>query len=260
MIRRVVLIGSGNVAESLAQAIAEMQGVELVQLYARNAERGATVAALAGTTHTADPSALDPSADLYLIAVSDRAVEEVAEALPIPPSAIVAHTAGSVPLDSLKPYPHRAICYPFQGFSVGRKADFRAIPLFLEVADRADWEPLEAFARGLSNQVYEADSARRKKIHLAGVIANNFVNQLYASATDLLHEAGLPYEVLKPLIHETAMKAIDAAHPAQVQTGPAKRGDRATQEGHLALLAENEALKQIYELLSEQIWETSKKI
>ena len=128
------------------------------------------------------------------------------------------------------------------------------------MADRADWEPLEAFARGLSSQVYEADSARRKQIHLAGVVANNFVNQLYASATDLLHEAGLPYEVLKPLIHETAMKALDAAHPAQVQTGPAKRGDRATQEGHLALLAENEALKQIYELLSEQIWETSKKI
>lgn len=260
MIRRVVLIGSGNVAESLAQAVAACEGVELAQLYARNAVRGEQVARLAQCAYTSDPTELDLSADLYLIAVSDRAVEEVAHALPIPETAIVAHTAGSVPLDSLKPYPHRAICYPFQGFSVGRKADFRAIPLFLEVADRADWEPLEAFARGLSSQVYEADSARRKQIHLAGVVANNFVNQLYASATDLLHEAGLPYEVLKPLIHETAMKALDAAHPAQVQTGPAKRGDRATQEGHLALLAENPTLKRIYELLSQLIWETSKKI
>ncbi len=73
-------------------------------------------------------------------------------------------------------------------------------------------------------------------------------------------EPGRGYEVLKPLIEETAAKALNASHPARVQTGPAKRGDRATQEGHLALLAEHEALKQIYELLSEQIWETSKKI
>ena len=260
MIRRVVLIGSGNVAESLAQAVAACEGVELVQLYARNAVRGGQVARLAQCAYTSDPTELDLSADLYLISVSDRAVEEVAEALPIPPSAIVAHTAGSVALDALKRYPHRAIFYPFQGFSAGRKADFSRLPLFLEVADRSDWEALEHFARGLSSQVYEADSARRKKIHLAGVIANNFVNQLYATATDLLAESGLGYEVLKPLIEETAAKALDASHPARVQTGPAKRGDRATQEGHLALLAENPTMKEIYELLSKQIWETSKKI
>lgn len=260
MIRRVVLIGSGNVAESLACALAACEGVELVQLYARNPERGAAVAARAGTTHTTDPASIDRTADLYLIAVSDRAVEEVAEQLPIPHTAMVAHTAGSVSLEALKSYPHRAICYPFQGFSVGRKADFRQTPLFLEVADRADWASLEHFALCLSDQVYEADSAKRKKIHLAGVIANNFVNQLYATATDLLGEADLPYEVLKPLIRETAAKALDSSHPALVQTGPAKRGDHATQEGHLALLSENPRLKQIYELLSQTIWETSKKI
>lgn len=260
MIRRVVLIGSGNVAESLAQAVAALEEVELIQLYARNAVRGAEVAALAQCPYTSDPRQIDPTADLYLISVSDRAVEEVAQTLPIPATAIVAHTAGSVALDALKRYPHRAICYPFQGFSVGRRADFRQIPLFLEVADKEDWPALELFARRLSDRVYEADSARRKKIHLAGVIANNFVNQLYASATEILHEAGLPYEVLKPLIEETANKAIDADHPALVQTGPAKRGDKATQEGHLALLADNEHMQRIYELISQQIWETSKKI
>lgn len=260
MIRRIVLIGSGNVAESLAQTIAACEEVELLQLYARNPQRGAEVAAMVGCPHTADPAELNREADLYLISVSDRAVEEVAHTLPIPPSAIVAHTAGSVSLDALKPYPHRAICYPFQGFSAGRKADFSRIPLFLEVAEESDKCRLEQFARLLSSQVYEADSARRKKIHLAGVIANNFVNQLYATATDLLAESGLGYEVLKPLIEETAMKALDASHPARVQTGPAKRGDRATQQSHLALLEGKGQLQQIYELLSQLIWETSKKI
>lgn len=260
MIRSVVLIGSGNVAESLAQALAACDGVELLQLYARNRARGAALSALTGCPHVSDPAELNTEADLYLISVSDRAVEEVAHTLPIPHSALVAHTAGSVPLDALKPYPHRAIFYPFQGFSAGRKADFRQIPLFLEVADKADRGVLEPFARLLSDLVFEADSTRRKQIHLAGVIANNFVNQLYATATDLLAEADLPYEVLKPLIRETALKALDATHPARVQTGPAKRGDKATQEGHLALLEGNAPMQQIYELLSQEIWETSKKI
>ena len=260
MIRHVVLIGSGNVAESLAQAIAACEELSLVQLYARNEVRGKEVAALAHCPHISDPQQLDLSADLYLLSVSDRAVEELAGQLPIPKTAIVAHTAGSVALDALKPYPHRAILYPFQGFSAGRRIDFRTVPLFLEAVEESDMEALTAFARLLSRQVYEADSARRKKIHLAGVIANNFVNQLYASAADLLREADLPYEVLKSLIHETASKAIDATHPALVQTGPAKRGDRATQEGHLALLNDKPELKAIYELISQQIWETSKKI
>lgn len=260
MIRRVVLIGSGNVAENLVQALAETPDVELLQLYARNKVRGAEVAALAHCSYTANPAELDQRADLYLLSVSDRAVAEVADGLPIPEGAIVAHTAGSVPIDVLMRYSRRAIFYPFQGFSAGRKADFSTIPLFLEADDPAVLEQLTEFARRLSCQVYEADSARRKKIHLAGVIANNFVNQLYAAATDLLSEVDLPYEVLKSLIHETAAKAIDAAHPALVQTGPAKRGDRATQEGHLALLNDKPELKAIYELISQQIWETSKKI
>ncbi|MBQ1205457.1 MAG: hypothetical protein IIX66_06160 [Alistipes sp.] len=57
--RRVVLIGSGNVAESLAQAIAAHPELSLIQLYARNAERGAEVATLAHCPHTANPEELD---------------------------------------------------------------------------------------------------------------------------------------------------------------------------------------------------------
>ena len=260
MIRRVVLIGSGNVAESLAQAIAAHPELDLIQLYAPNAERGAEVAPLAHCPHTANPEELDRTADLYLLSVSDRAVEEVAHTLPIPHEAIVAHTAGSVPMDALLPYPRRAILYPFQGFSAGRRIDLQDVPLFLEAAEEEAMEALKRFATLLSRQVYEADSERRKRIHLAGVIANNFVNQLYAAATDLLHDVNLPYEVLKPLIRETALKALDAEHPARVQTGPAKRGAGPTQELHLALLGEKPELKTIYELISQLIWETSKKI
>lgn len=257
---KVVVIGSGNVAENLVQGLVACPKLKLLQLYARNTERAEAIARLVGCTYTSDEKWFNRSADLYLIAVSDRAIAEVADTLPIPKSAIVAHTAGSVPLEALNSYPRRGIFYPFQGFSVGRKVDFRQVPFFLEAADEEVMATLKKVASALSEQVFEADSERRKRIHLAGVICNNFVNQLYASAADLLAAEGLPYAVLKPLIEETAAKAVAAPHPALVQTGPAKRGDTKTQEGHLALLEEDETLHRIYQLMSQKIWETSKKI
>ena len=258
MLKRVVIIGSGNLAEQLALAVSEAEGVELVQLYARNPERGKAVAALAHTRWTNNPQEL-AEADLYLISVSDRAVREVAESLPIPQEAVVAHTAGSVPLDALDRYPRRAIFYPFQGFSVGRRVSFRELYLFLEVADEQVMTPLAEFAHRLSEHVLEADSERRARIHLAGVLCNNFTNCMYTLASEVLQSADLPFDVLKPLIAETAAKAIATDDPRTVQTGPAKRGDRSSQERHLALI-DDERLKTIYELISQTIWETSKKI
>ncbi|MCD7794309.1 MAG: NAD(P)-binding domain-containing protein, partial [Alistipes sp.] len=111
---RAVIIGSGNLAEALARAVAK-SGLKPVQIFARNAARGQQVAALAGTQWTADPAQL-AGADIYLIAVSDRAVAEAAAALPIPAGAVVAHTAGSVPLEALpdRPTVRRAVFYPLQ--------------------------------------------------------------------------------------------------------------------------------------------------
>ncbi len=255
---RIVLIGSGNLAEQLAIAIAEAPALELVQLYARNPLRGAEVARLAQTTWCCDPTAL-ATADLYLIAVSDRAIGEVAESLPIPPSALVAHTAGCVSIDSLQRYPRRAVFYPFQGFSQGRRVDFSLLYLFLEVADERDYAPLLQIARCLTERVERADSDRRAYIHLAGVLCNNFTNAMYAAAAEQLRKVGLPFDVLKPLIEETASKAVAVDDPRTVQTGPARRGDRSTQERHLQLI-EDERLQTIYESISQTIWETSKKI
>lgn len=258
MIKRVVIIGSGNLAEQLAVTVAATEGVELVQLFARNPERGAVVAELAQCAWTNDPQKL-AEADLYLIAVSDRAVREVAEQLPIPREAVVAHTAGCVSIEALDRYPRRAIFYPFQGFSAGRRVDFRALYLFLEVADPAVMAPLRAFAERLSDHVLEADSERRARIHLAGVFCNNFSNAMYTLASEVLKEADLGFEILKPIIAETADKAIQSDNPATVQTGPARRGDRPTQERHLRLI-KDERTRTIYELISQTIWETSKKI
>lgn len=257
-LKRVVIVGSGNVAEALARAL-PASGAELCQVFARNRERGPRVAALGGTTWTADPDRL-AEADLYLIAVSDRAVGEVAASLRLPDGAVAAHTAGSVPLDALEPFPRRAVIYPLQTFTAGRAVDFARVPLFLEASDKGTYQAVERFARRLSSQLYPADSKRRGILHLAGVLACNFVNALYAAGERTLAREGLPFEALRPLIAETAAKAFAAPSPAAVQTGPAVRGDLPTLERHRALLAEEPLLLEIYNLMSRYIWETSRKI
>ena len=222
-LKKTVIIGSGNLAEALARAVAKSE-LELVQIFARNAERARIVAELAATGWETRPEMLRKDADIYLIAVSDRAVAEVAATLPIPEEAAVAHTAGSVPVTAIpERFARRAVFYPMQTFTRGREADFSVIPVFLEAPSPELRPELEAFARKLSGTVIWADSAQRCKVHLAAVFACNFANHMYAVGERIVRGAGLDFDVLKPLIAETAAKACDARSPLDVQTGPAVR-------------------------------------
>lgn len=261
----IVLIGTGNLAEQLALALTQC-GAGLRQIYGRNEVRARELGELCHTPHTSKPEEV-VVADLYLVAVSDRAVELATRPLPIPEGALVAHTAGSVPITAL-PHPRIGSFYPFQTFTQGRRVDFREIPIFVEASDPQGLEMLREVAQRLSDRVHEANCDRRRRIHLAGVFAANFVNALYGVGVDLVREAGFGFQELKPLIREVATKALDEpTHPRRVQTGPAVRGDRAVLENHRALLdaiygagsPENEVLKKIYNEISERIWETSKR-
>ena len=263
-LKKTVIIGSGNLAEALARAVAKSE-LELVQIFARNAERARIVAELTATDWATHPEMLARDADIYLIAVSDRSVAEVAAALPhrgpIPEEAAVAHTAGSVPVTAIpERFARRAVFYPMQTFTRGREADFSVIPVFLEAPSPELRPELEAFARKLSGTVIWADSAQRCKVHLAAVFACNFANHMYAVGERIVRGAGLDFDVLKPLIAETAAKACDARSPLDVQTGPAVRNDFATKARHGDLLAFDLRLKNIYSTISQSIWETSKKI
>ena len=252
---KIVVVGSGNVAESLAQAIAEAEGLELVQIFARNEERGRKVAELA---HTEWSDTLLAEADLYLISVSDNAVDVCAKKLHIPYNAVVAHTAGCCPIEALTPHTHRAVFYPFQTFSVGRKVDFSKGYIFVEGATDHALQVVERVAHALTAKVLPADSARRAVIHLSGVFACNFANAMYANAAEILAEEGLPFDIIVPVIAETAQKAIAVANPALSQTGPARRGDSETLDRHRKMLAEKSRTKEIYDKISEDIWERTK--
>ena len=252
---KIVIVGSGNVAESLAQAIAEAEGLELVQIFARNEERGRKVAELAQTEWSGSEL---KEADLYLISVSDNAVAEVAKSLPIPEGAVVAHTAGCCTLDSLAPHIHRAVVYPFQTFTAGRKVDFAKGYIFLEGATDHALKTIEELAHALTENVLPADTARRAVIHLSGVFACNFANAMYANAAEVLAKEGLPFDIVAPVIEETAKKVVESKNPARSQTGPARRGDTQTLERHRKMLADEVQKREIYDKISEDIWHRTK--
>ena len=259
-LRRVVLIGSGNVAEAYARTLPAVEGVELVQIYARNEVRGRELAALANVPWCSIPEGL-AAADLYIIAVSDRAIADVSAELSFCDDALVVHTAGSVAMDAIaERIGRRGVLYAFQSFTSGRDICFADIPIFVEADNEVVEGHLREFASRLSSKVYVASSERRRMVHLTGVIVNNFTNHLYTLGGELLRDEGFSFELLAPLVAETAAKAIASGNPHCVQTGPAVRGDRAVCDKHVEMLADHPELQRIYNVITDSIWEISKKI
>ena len=75
---------------------------------------------------------------------------------------------------------------------------------------------------------------------------------MYALCDRLLKAQGVPFEVMLPLIDETARK-VHELKPQDAQTGPAIRNDKNIIESHLNMLDDEPVLKEIYEMISNSI-------
>ncbi|KAF2506691.1 DUF2520 domain-containing protein [Flavobacterium zhairuonense] len=252
---RLSIIGSGNVAQHLIKAFAKSEAIEIVQLFSRKKE--ALLSLIDEDKIATDLAQLTKPADLYVIAVSDNAISEVSQQLPFQ-NKLVVHTSGAAPLNSLHSKNRRGVFYPLQSFSKNKALDFSVIPMCLEAENISDFELLEQTAKAISNAVFAINSEQRKALHVAAVFVNNFTNHLYQIGQEICDENKVPFEVLKPLIQETAEK-INILDPIDAQTGPAKRNDTNTIEAHLAFLT-NENQKNIYKILTQSIQNNGKKL
>lgn len=250
---KIALIGAGNLATRLGLALVE-KGQTVVQVYSRTQ---ASAAALGKALHCPAVSSLSDvctDADVYVVAVKDAAFADVSAALVSPRrGALFVHTAGSLPMSVWEGVaPRHGVFYPMQTFSKQRAVDFSAIPLFIEANNAADLCLLRDLASTLSAHVHEADSRQRRALHLAAVFACNFTNHMYALCSHLLDEAGLPFEVMLPLIDETAAKVHELS-PSLAQTGPAVRYDENVISRHLEALAAHPEWQELYEQISKSI-------
>lgn len=269
----VVLLGAGRVATSLAPALVEA-GFRLRQVWSRTERSARMLAASLDVPYTDSLDAVVPDADIYIACVADGALPDLAkrvvevvgslgsleslgsiggEVRRIP---LFLHTAGSVPMDVWRQAgaSHYGILYPLQTFSKERTVDMREVSLFVEASDEDALRRTEALASCLSDKVYRADSRRRARLHVAAVFACNFTNAMYDAAYRLLAQDEIPFEVLLPLIDETAAK-VHTLIPRMAQTGPAARGDVAVMHSHMEALAQDKELQSLYESISRLIRE-----
>jgi len=247
---KIVLLGSGNVASILGQALAEAEH-DIIQVWSRKSENAASLANRLAASFT-DTFTEVLEADVYIIAVSDQAIPTVVSQLPVT-KGLVVHTSGATPLEVFADrFSSCGVFYPYQTFSKDRPISFRNVPILLEAKDPSSMLVMEQIANSLSDRVSHCNSQQRSAVHLAAAFACNFTNHLYQIADDLLQKEGLHFDIIRPLIRETAMKVMEH-QPVEVQTGPAARNDHPTIERHMALLAGSDDLSAVYSLLTKHI-------
>ena len=258
MIENVVIIGAGNLATQLALTLFE-KGIPVKQVYSRKIESASELAGKVNASFTNNLSELLPEADLYIIAVKDSAIQEVLENIPLKDDQLIVHTAGSIPMIILEGFSaNYGVFYPLQTFSKYRKIDFSDIPICIEANHPSNMINLEKLGGILSSSVNQINSEERKTLHLAAVFVNNFVNHLYAVGADILQDKKLDFDLLKPLIRETAEK-IETLHPFDAQTGPAKRNDQSVIRTQLKMLQDKPEFQKIYSFATESIFRLQQK-
>ena len=255
---KVSIIGSGNVAQhlivALQNSIINGAELELIQVFAR---QKTTLSQLLDFNKITDDWSTLAEADLYIIAVSDDAIATVSEQIPYK-NKLVVHTSGAISLEILASNNRKGVFYPLQTFTKNKAVDFKIIPICIESQNASDYQLLQKVAQAISDSVFAINSEQRKSLHLAAVFVNNFTNHLYKIGNDICIENNVPFEILKPLIQETAEKIMRLS-PNEAQTGPAIRNDIETINAHLSFLSD-ENQKNIYTILTQSIQNNGKKL
>ncbi|MDD4108837.1 MAG: DUF2520 domain-containing protein [Prolixibacteraceae bacterium] len=253
----IVFIGAGNLATHLSSAL-QKSGNEIIQVYSRTESSAKKLGLKLSAGYTTDPAKILKGADIYIIALKDNVYDKV---LPFADfgNNLVVHCSGSMPQSVLSDFSiNYGVLYPLQTFSKGRVPDFRTIPVYVEGNTIENEIKLKSIARQISDKVFVADSPKRLYLHIAAVFACNFVNYFYSVAADILSEKDIPFDVLKPLIRETALKA-EEINPVRAQTGPAVRFDLNVISKHLESLNDFPDYKALYNIISNGIYKLHNK-
>ena len=256
--QKVSFVGSGNLAWHLAPAL-ENAGYPVREVYSQHAKHAT---ALVGRLYEAHVNnSLDFSTSqsrIFIISVSDDAIQEVAQQIVLPEDAIVVHTSGSQPLSILDDAGSQSmgVFYPLQTFSKTKKVDFKTTPIFIESENSDVEKTLLKMAKAISGKVKLISSEERKALHVAAVFASNFTNHMLTLAKQVADQNDLDFELLKPLIAETLNKSLEIG-PEKSQTGPAVRGDFEILERHMEFLKENPEVAEIYKVISQHIIDSS---
>jgi len=250
-IHDIVLVGAGNVATHLGKALKD-QGYHIIQVYSRTLKSAKILSSQLNAAFITDIGRLNYNADLYLFCLKDEALLPVLCQTSFTDQLLV-HTSGTIPIIVFQGFSNKyGVLYPVQTFSKTRRLELNNVPFCIEANNPETALILENLVSGISKNIIFMDSEKRKLLHLAAVFACNFPNHMYLLAEEILKIKDLSFELIKPLILETAAKILEF-DPKNAQTGPAVRGDQKILEEHLHMLKNLPEIQKIYTFVSNSI-------
>ncbi len=252
-VAKVVIIGAGNVGGHLAKRF-ENQDVKVLQVLTRHWDKHESLHHELDAQFITAFAEMNDTADAYILAVNDSSIQEVAANIKQHiGNQFIAHTSGATPSTILAPYSKRyGILYPLQTFSEVRAQDWENLPVCVDANEKTDLDFLHNLALRLSPKVFDINDEQRSILHVAAVFVNNFSNYLFQIAEEISRKENIPFELLKPLIIETAAKVQNHA-PHEMQTGPARRGDMPTIQKHLEYLENYPDYYTLYQTMTDLI-------
>lgn len=249
---QISIVGTGNIAWHLVQMFCNA-GIQIENIYGRDFQKASALADICKATAKqllAENS--ESNNTIVFFAVADDAIREVASTFNVE-DIISVHVSGAVESKVLHFENNQfGVYYPLQSFSKEVQTNYKIIPVCIVAQDKQVEKLLIAIANTISNSVCTVSDLQKSKLHLAAVIVNNFTNFLYGEAFRIIEETGLEKNILFPLMQETIEK-LKSRSPAEMQTGPARRGDINTMQKHHALLKSNPELMKLYDVLSKSI-------
>ena len=250
---KVVCIGAGRLAHQLMPQL-QHAGCNIIQVYNRTQWPAVLLAKkMHAANHTTDLRELDKNADLYVLALSDDAIEDIATQLTElhDIKGIGVHCSGVHGMQIL-PFSRRGVFYPLQTFSEHHEVEWHQTPIIITSDNEEVAKELKLLAGKISTYVYEMSDGQKSVVHLAAVFANNFTNHMLTLAEKICNENNVPFDILKPLIETTIHKALQNS-PSTSQTGPAIRGDENTIAKHIKLLESHPQLLELYKVVTDSI-------
>jgi len=250
-INNIVLIGAGNLASQLGRVLHE-KGINILQVLSRLKESAELLAGKIDSTPIINSDQLMDDADLYVLAVPDDEIPGIVDAVNFHDRLIV-HTSGSVDMKVLQNASSQyGVFYPLQTFSKAKNIDFSDIPICVESSGEDTCNELFDLGRLISNDVRRINSSQRRSVHIAAIFASNFTNYMYKLADEILEKENISFDILQPLIRETASK-VKTNSPGDAQTGPASRGDMKIIEKHIQDLKNDPVKLVVYKIISKVI-------
>jgi len=228
---KIAILGAGNVAWHLAPAL-EDAGHEITEVYARDIQKALAITERVYSAEPKDDLDFSESqAQIFILAVTDSTISELADQVILPEESILVHTSGAMSIEILgySSASYTGIFYPLQSFTKGKKVEMDEVPFLVEAEDEATLQKLKKLAKSISPLFYQVRSKDRRAVHVAAVFGSNFTNHMIRIAEEIMQRQGLDFEMLKPLIIETISKSLQIG-AKKAQTGPAIREDYETLE------------------------------